>query len=324
MASCCSQSRADDRVALEDRQGWLLDQAFLGITMTQFTDETLFETFSLPVAVHRGVLDTPKSVMNDSVKVLFVTAGWASLRHRAVQLSLRPGNIVVLHRRVAYSLSPVGFFEAVGIYLRPEFLDLHLRWFPAAHPLVRQMTRVHSASTAEGVVDVGTHGMRFLGPRLSTLAEMQKGPSTEFAILARVADVFDHVAFLESRTRTSDEVDTVVGHVIPRVPVVVAVKAVHSDLDRAWTVSELARHASMSESQLTRLFKQDLGISPSAYLWAVRTDRMADILATSDVSIAEASRAVGWAYSSAASRAFKRRYGMSPRAFVTTMRTLGP
>lgn len=49
-----------------------------------------------------------------------------------------------------------------------------------------------------------------------------------------------------------------------------------------------------------------------AYLRKMRVERMARLLTSTDLSIAEAARAVGWADQFYASRTFHAAYGLSP------------
>ncbi|WP_374225793.1 MULTISPECIES: helix-turn-helix transcriptional regulator [unclassified Microbacterium] len=100
-----------------------------------------------------------------------------------------------------------------------------------------------------------------------------------------------------------------------RSEVAAALRLLHSDLRRPWSVSDLARAVSLSESQLRRLFRRTVGVGPASFLRSARLESMAALLARGDVTVAEAARASGWASPSAASRAFTQRFGVSPRTF---------
>ena len=52
-----------------------------------------------------------------------------------------------------------------------------------------------------------------------------------------------------------------------------------------------------------------------AYLRRMRVEQMARLLSTTDLTIAEAARSVGWVDANYASRCFHSRYGISPTEF---------
>jgi len=78
-------------------------------------------------------------------------------------------------------------------------------------------------------------------------------------------------------------------------------------------VDELARLVNMSPSYLTRLFREQTGRSPASFVREVRLRRAYDLVQTTFLSIKEVMAAVGWNDPSHFSRAFKRRFGVSPQ-----------
>jgi hypothetical protein len=64
-----------------------------------------------------------------------------------------------------------------------------------------------------------------------------------------------------------------------------------------------------------RAFDAVVGDSPMAYLRQMRVQRMAQLLASTDPSIAEAARPAGWTDPNYASRCFHAVFGVSPTAF---------
>jgi AraC-like DNA-binding protein len=94
-----------------------------------------------------------------------------------------------------------------------------------------------------------------------------------------------------------------------------ALRALHADPARPWTVAELARVASVSRSTLAARFKQAVGQGPLDYLTGWRIELAADRLRRGDGTLAAIAHAVGYGSESALSTAFKRVTGVSPREY---------
>jgi transcriptional regulator GlxA family with amidase domain len=82
-----------------------------------------------------------------------------------------------------------------------------------------------------------------------------------------------------------------------------------------WTLNSLADEVHLSRSQLVRAFDATVRISPMAYLRQMRVERMARLLVSTDLSVAEAARSVGWKNQFHASQCFHAAYGSSPTEF---------
>jgi AraC-like DNA-binding protein len=102
-----------------------------------------------------------------------------------------------------------------------------------------------------------------------------------------------------------------------------ALSALHASPERKWTVSDLARVATVSRSALDERFRQVLGLSPIRYLTDWRMHVAEDLLASTDLGVAAISRRVGYDAEEAFSRAFKRTHGSSPGQW-RARRTLRP
>ncbi|TWE13061.1 helix-turn-helix protein [Rudaeicoccus suwonensis] len=97
--------------------------------------------------------------------------------------------------------------------------------------------------------------------------------------------------------------------------VVAAVKLLRDRLAEPWTLNGLAEEVHLSRSQLKRAFVTTVGMSPMAYLRQMRLRRLAKLLATTDLSVAEAARQAGWTDPDYASRCFHADYGISPTEY---------
>ena len=99
-----------------------------------------------------------------------------------------------------------------------------------------------------------------------------------------------------------------------------ALACLHSRPEHPWTVSELAHQAAVSRSLLDQRFRTVLGLSPIRYLAEWRMHIAAELLASTDLSVAQVARRTGYDSQEAFSRAFKRRMGSAPSAWRSTRR----
>lgn len=93
-----------------------------------------------------------------------------------------------------------------------------------------------------------------------------------------------------------------------------------ADPARPWTTRELADLAGYHPQHLTRLFRQGLGLSPTAVLGRLRAERAAALLTGSDEPVATIGRRVGWDDPNYFARRFRELYGVSPRAYRSRFR----
>jgi transcriptional regulator GlxA family with amidase domain len=82
-----------------------------------------------------------------------------------------------------------------------------------------------------------------------------------------------------------------------------------------WTVASLAKKVGTSRAVLARRFRATTGLSPRRYLSRLRMERATELLLTSDVSLAEIAREVGYDSEFSFNRAFKRNRGLPPGVF---------
>lgn len=103
-----------------------------------------------------------------------------------------------------------------------------------------------------------------------------------------------------------------------------ALRALHADVARSWSLKELAEISHMSRSAFARAFKDHVGVPPLEYLIRWRMDLARDALARDTLSISELARATGYQSESAFSTAFRRVVGSSPTTFRNQARTPRP
>jgi len=107
-----------------------------------------------------------------------------------------------------------------------------------------------------------------------------------------------------------------------RDPIISEVLALlHKEPADPWTIANLARQVGLSRTRLSQRFRSFLGESPMAYLAQWRLKLGADILQTTENSVAEVAAAVGYGSEAAFNRAFKREFKCPPAQFRRRYKT---
>ncbi|MES2938687.1 MAG: AraC family transcriptional regulator [Pseudomonadota bacterium] len=94
-----------------------------------------------------------------------------------------------------------------------------------------------------------------------------------------------------------------------------ALRAIHKDMSRPWTVDALASVALMSRSAFAQRFRQRVGQSPLEYLTRWRMFKAAHLLREERLSLGQVAAKVGYESEAAFSKAFKRERGTGPGAW---------
>jgi AraC-like DNA-binding protein len=94
-----------------------------------------------------------------------------------------------------------------------------------------------------------------------------------------------------------------------------ALALLHREPSYPWTVSNLARRVGLSRTRLAERFRHFLGESPMAYLTKWRLKLGAEMLLSTEDSIAGVAEAVGYCSEAAFNRAFKREFDFPPAQF---------
>ena len=92
-----------------------------------------------------------------------------------------------------------------------------------------------------------------------------------------------------------------------------ALRLIHDDPGRQWTVADLAAEAGVSRAAFARRFTELVGEPPMAFLTDWRLSLAADLLLEPEATIGSVAYQVGYATPYALSTAFKRVRGVSPR-----------
>ena len=94
-----------------------------------------------------------------------------------------------------------------------------------------------------------------------------------------------------------------------------ALAKLHEHPEQPWTVRSLADAATMSRSAFSDRFRTLVGTAPIRYVAELRLARAARLLRSTDATVADVARSVGYGSEETLSRAFKARFGEAPSAF---------
>jgi AraC family transcriptional regulator, alkane utilization regulator len=94
-----------------------------------------------------------------------------------------------------------------------------------------------------------------------------------------------------------------------------AVRLIHGQPQRPWTVGELAAEVALSRSAFAARFHELVGEPPMRYLIRARLGHAAGLLHTTNASLAEIARRTGYESEYSFGRAFKRVFGVPPGAY---------
>jgi AraC-like DNA-binding protein len=100
-----------------------------------------------------------------------------------------------------------------------------------------------------------------------------------------------------------------------------ALRRIHDDVARRWTVADLARTAGMSRAVFAERFTRKVGMPPLQYLLEWRIAIAKDVLCRERAPLAEVAEKIGYQSASAFSTAFARHAGCSPSTFARTRST---
>lgn len=95
-----------------------------------------------------------------------------------------------------------------------------------------------------------------------------------------------------------------------------AIRQMHADPARPWTMAQLAKEAALSRSAFFERFTRHVGMPPMEYLLAWRMALARDLLRRQNVDIAEVAERVGYGSASTFSTAFSRHVGQPPGRYA--------
>lgn len=91
-----------------------------------------------------------------------------------------------------------------------------------------------------------------------------------------------------------------------------AIRKIHADPARSWTMAQLAKEAALSRSGFFDRFTRNVGMPPMEYLLGWRMALAKDLLRRREIDVADVAERVGYGSASTFSTAFSRYVGQPP------------
>jgi AraC-like DNA-binding protein len=155
-------------------------------------------------------------------------------------------------------------------------------------------------------------------PRLLSLVQLvrdefrEQRPARE-VILTRLIEVL-LIEALRSTAGTAASPGLVRGLADERLAI--ALRRMHEDPTKAWTVAQLAKAAALSRSAFFERFNRAVGVAPMEYLLSWRMALAKKMLRRNEGNIGEVAARVGYSSQSTFSVAFTRHVGLAPKRYA--------
>ena len=154
--------------------------------------------------------------------------------------------------------------------------------------------------------------------RLATLVELVREESgnqlpARDVVLARLLEVL-LIEALRSTAGTTASPGLVRGLADERLAT--ALRRMHEEPTKAWTVAQLAKEAALSRSTFFARFNRAVGLAPMEYLLAWRMALAKRLLRQNESAVADVAERVGYSSASTFSVAFTRHVGLPPARYA--------
>jgi AraC-like DNA-binding protein len=153
--------------------------------------------------------------------------------------------------------------------------------------------------------------------RLATLVKLVREESCEQrpardVVLAHLLEVL----FIEALRSTGTAASPGLVRGLTDARLALAIRQMHENPDKPWTVAQLAKAAALSRSAFFERFSRAVGVAPMEYLLSWRMALAKNLLRRKEGGVAKVAERVGYSSASAFSVAFTRYVGLPPTQYV--------
>lgn len=247
---------------------------------------------------------------HDFNELVIVTAGRATHHLGGQTYPVCAGDTYLLHSSDRHRFADRDRLELLNVMYDPGRLDLpvdELRSIPGFNvlfvlePMYRRRHKFQSRLFLPPLALQAT--CRLAGEVLDEVT--RRGPGFRAAARVKLIELMIHLARQYDGTRSTES------GALLRLGSLMG--ALEDGFDQPWTLAEMAEMASMSPSNLVRVFRRATGQTPMDYLIQLRLRRATRLLETSDLSVTQIAHQVGFNDSNYFSRQFSKCLGVPPR-----------
>jgi AraC family L-rhamnose operon transcriptional activator RhaR len=251
---------------------------------------------------------------HDFIELAVVTGGTATHVSAAGHRELDRGSVTVLRPGDWHGYRDCRDLTVCNLYVRPEVFRRELAWVRADPHLGRVLhTAARSGHAAHHPLRLNPAALRMVETGLAETAGQPHYAVRAGVLLCLLGGAASSLPTDPATGRT--------GHAHPAVAA--AAQELENDIQRPWSLDELAAAVNVSPPYLARLFTAHLGVPPMSYLGRLRAEHAAALLIETDLPIAAIGRLVGWHDPNYASRRFRHFFDHSPAAYRTRFRPGG-
>lgn len=296
-------------------------------TQAQIDDSAISPVFARTYTVDQ----TTSPSLYECVRLVVVRSGSAILSTKAGKIAVGEGNVILIGPNAKCGYSPESSLTASTVFLNTQYFFDQVFWQLAGAVRCRQDAHGMAATTFVDTVHsmgIGQHRIGLLTPWLDELVSLsvdnvagRSFPRVQ-ALWYSILDIimpFAPKVHMDTGSSFPVEAGSVASTGQNFSSIRDEAARVHEMMTQSvsepWNLTQLASAVHLSPKQLTRIFVESYGMTPSSFLTEARVERMADILTATTASIAEAGRQVGWRSRSRASEAFVEVMGLTPREY---------
>lgn len=279
----------------------------------------VFPQVSVPVGASRHVIDgTVMAHRHHFVELAVILGGRGEHCSADGVTVVEPGDLFVMSPGVWHAYTRCEACIIHNCYFGGELLERELSWLrdeQLGSTLIGrcQLTELASLQLR---LDRYADYARILDELAACVQAPQQGQRIEaLGLLTTALGIIAQSVVLGATPAASPKT--------PAHPVVAAAKRMlEEQLDAPWTLVGLAYQLHLDRSYLVRLFRQQTGLAPMAYLAQRRALAAAGLLRETDLAIGEVGARVGWPDATQFGRRFKAFFGVTASTYRNTFEAM--